>query len=147
MSERIGIGVIGMGFMGQTHARAYLAAAESGSPCVLRAVCDRDPDRRSGIATGTGNIAASDEQERLFDPATVRGYENPDDLLSDSSIALVSICTHTDTHVDLAIRALDAGKHVLVEKPVAVTLPEIRHLADHAAKSNRLCVPAMCIRH
>ena len=147
MNAPIGIGVIGMGFMGQTHTRAYLAAAASGSHCVLRAVCDRDPSRRSGIATGTGNIAPSGHEERLFDPATVRGYDSPDDLLSDPSVDLVSICTHTDTHVDLALRALDAGKHVLVEKPVAVSVPEIQRLADRAAKSDRLCVPAMCIRH
>jgi predicted dehydrogenase len=148
MSGTIGIGVIGMGFMGQTHTRAYLAAAADGSPCELRAVCDRDPQRRAGHATGTGNIAAAGAaDERLFDPAKVRGYADPHQLLADDSIGLVSICTHTDTHVDLAVRALDAGKHVLVEKPVAVTLPEIERLLEHAAGSDRLCVPAMCIRH
>lgn len=147
MSEPIGIGVIGMGFMGQTHARAYLDAASTGSPCELRAVCDRDADRRTGLATGTGNIRAGESGDRLFDPNLVRGYAEPDELLADASVDLVSICTHTDTHVDLAIRALDAGKHVLVEKPVAVTAQDIRRLADRAAGSDRLCVPAMCIRH
>jgi predicted dehydrogenase len=147
MSVNIGIGVIGMGFMGQTHTRAYLSAALNGSPCILRAVCDRDPDRRAGLATGTGNIQPGAADQRLFDPARVRGYADPDGLLSDASIDLVSICTHTDTHVELAIRALDAGKHVLVEKPVALSPPEIRRLADRAAATDRLCVPAMCIRH
>lgn len=147
MSEPIGIGVIGMGFMGQTHARAYLDAASTGSPCELRAVCDRDPNRRTGLATGTGNIRAGESGDRLFDPNLVRGYADPEELFADPTVGLVSICTHTDTHVDLAIRALDAGKHVLVEKPVAVTAPDIRRLADRAARSDRLCVPAMCIRH
>ncbi len=147
MSGTIGIGVIGMGFMGQTHTRAYLAAAASGSPCVLRAVCDRDPDRRTGRATGAGNIGPGAAEDRLFDPAEVAGYAEPEALLADRSIHLVSICTHTDSHVDLALRALDAGKHVLVEKPVAVTLPPIRMLAERAARTDLLCVPAMCVRH
>lgn len=143
----IGIGVIGMGFMGQTHTRAYLAAAADGSPCVLRAVCDRDPDRRAGRVTAAGNIGPATPDEQLFDPASVSGYADADALLADDSVHLVSICTHTDTHVDLAIRALDAGKHVLVEKPVAVTVREIDRLVDRASRSDRLCVPAMCIRH
>lgn len=143
----IGIGVIGMGFMGQTHTRAYLAAAADGSLCVLRAVCDRDADRRAGRVTAAGNIVAAKADERLFDPATVAGYDDADALLADKSVHLVSICTHTDTHVDLAIRALDAGKHVLVEKPVAVTIREIERLLARAAGSDLLCVPAMCIRH
>ncbi len=147
MTTPIGIGVIGMGFMGQTHARAYLAAAADRSPCLLWAVCDRDADRRSGVPTGTGNISATKAGDRLFNPSEVRGYADPAELLADASIHLVSICTHTDTHVDLAIQALDAGKHVLVEKPVGVTVPEIRRLAARAAASDRLCVPAMCIRH
>lgn len=147
MTTPIGIGVIGMGFMGQTHTRTYLAAAADGSPCLLRAVCDRDADRRAGVITGTGNIGAAQAGERLFDPAEVRGYADPAELLADESVHLVSICTHTDTHVDLAVQALDAGKHVLVEKPVAVTLLEIQRLAARAAALDRLCVPAMCIRH
>jgi predicted dehydrogenase len=143
----IGIGVIGMGFMGQTHTRAYLAAAADGLPCVLRAVCDRDPDRRAGRVTAAGNIGPTKPDEQLFDPKSVAGYADAEALLADESVHLVSICTHTETHVDLAIRALDAGKHVLVEKPVAVTIPEIERLLARTNKSDRLCVPAMCIRH
>lgn len=147
MTSPVGIGIIGMGFMGQTHTRAYVAAAAAGSPCVLRAVCDRDADRRAGIGTASGNMRTGQPEERLFDSGTVRGYADPDELLADDTVGLVSICTHTDTHVDLAIRALDAGKHVLVEKPVAVTVPAIERLLERSEKSDRLCVPAMCVRH
>ena len=147
MSEPVGIGIIGMGFMGQTHARAYTAAAAAGFPGAIRAVCDRDPERRTGKPTAAGNIKSGPDEQRLFDPAEVAGYADPTELLADPAVGLVSICTHTDTHVDLAIRALDAGKHVLVEKPVAVTVPAIERLAARAAESDRLCVPAMCIRH
>ena len=146
MSKTVGIGIIGMGFMGQTHARAYRAAADDGLACELRAVCDRDADRRAGIPTAAGNIGSDRAAARLFDPKTVAGYAEVDALLADDGVDLVSICTHTDTHVDLALKALDAGKHVLVEKPVAVRLDEIERLRDRAAKTRLLCVPAMCIR-
>lgn len=147
MSTRVGIGIIGMGFMGQTHARAYAAAARDGSPCVLRAVCDEDPQRRSGLATPRGNIDPGQAPERLFDPASVHTFVKAEDILTDPGVDLVSVCTHTDTHVDLAIRALAAGKHVLVEKPVAVRVPDVERLHRAAEASDRLCVPAMCVRH
>ncbi|MCC5823913.1 MAG: Gfo/Idh/MocA family oxidoreductase [Phycisphaerales bacterium] len=147
MSKPVGIGIIGMGFMGQTHTKAFTAAAAAGHPCVIRAVCDRDPGRRAGKAAAVGNIKSGAEAQQLFDPVEVAGHADPADLLADPSIELVSICTHTDTHVDLAIQALDAGKHVLVEKPVAVTVQEVERLAARVARSGRLCIPAMCIRH
>ena len=57
-----------------------------------------------------------------------------------------SDCTPTATHVDLAIKALELGHHVLVEKPVALTSNEVQRLADAVSRSDRLCMPAMCMR-
>lgn len=147
MAEPIGIGIIGMGFIGQTHARAFHDAARNGAPCAVRAVCDPNPDRRSGVASDGGNLTPSTSDERLFDPERVNGYDNADELLADDSVDLVCVCTPTDTHVDLAIRALDAGRHVLVEKPVATSSAEIRRLLDRVESVDRLCIPAMCVRY
>ena len=62
-------------------------------------------------------------------------------------VDLVSICTRTDTHVELAIAALEAGKHVLVEKPVGITADAVAQLAVVAAQhAGTLCVPAHCMR-
>lgn len=146
-NKPVGIGIIGMGFMGQTHARAYLDAINAGSHARLIAACDRDKDRRSGVASEVGNIPSRDAPERIFDPDDVAGYENAEALLADDRVDLVSICTPTDSHVDLAIRALDAGKHVLVEKPVAICTDEIERLIEAADRNKRLCVPAMCMRY
>ena len=147
MSEKsIGVGILGLGFMGQTHLGAYRAAAERGFANRLVAICDADPERRRGKSAAGGNIGAGEEGEILFDPAEVRAYADPEEFFADPDIELVSICTHTDTHVDLAIAALEAGKHVLVEKPVATTAAEVDRLAAAAADASTLCMPAHCIR-
>ncbi|MEM9372131.1 MAG: Gfo/Idh/MocA family oxidoreductase [Planctomycetota bacterium] len=146
-NKPVGIGIIGMGFMGRTHTRAYLNAIDDGAVASLIAVCDPDPDRRAGVASDAGNIGTEDQPERLFDPDQISGYEHADHLLDDDRVDLVSVCTPTDSHVDLAVRALEAGKHVLVEKPVATNTSDIERLIDAADRSGRLCVPAMCMRH
>ncbi len=142
----IGVGVIGLGFMGRTHVAAYQSAAAAGYPCRLVAVCDPSHDRLTGQSGEAGNLATGADRGRLFDPTLVHAYADPERLLADSAVHLVSICTYTETHVDLALRALAAGKHVLVEKPVALRSPDVRRLADGADASGRLCMPAMCVR-
>jgi predicted dehydrogenase len=147
MSGReIGIGVVGLGFMGRTHLAAYRAAHAAGFSNRLVAVCDQDPERRRGLAGSGGNLATGAAQERLFDPKNVRACEHPEQLFADLEVELVSICTHTTTHVELAVAALEAGKHVLLEKPVALSSAGAREVARAAAKSKGLCMPAMCIR-
>lgn len=143
--ERMGVGVIGLGFMGQTHVRAYQAAAADGLPCELVAVCDASPQRLSGEVLTQGNLGRAGAG-RLFDPRRVRGYSDIGGMLADPGVGIVSVCTYTDTHVELAIRAVEAGKHVLVEKPVAVGAAGVRRLAEVAARSGKLCMPGMCMR-
>jgi predicted dehydrogenase len=144
---KIGAAVIGLGFMGRTHVGAYQAASLAGLPCELVAVCDPDPAKRAGVAGGGGNLgSATGAEGRLFDPARVRGYAGVDGLLADASVQLVSVCTYTDSHVELAAKAARAGKHVLVEKPVALTSAAVEGLIAQVRGSGRLVMPAMCMR-
>jgi len=145
-AQPIGVGVIGLGFMGRTHLGAYNAAAAAGLPCRVVAVCDADPSRLTATAAATGNLPGAVGDRPLFDPERTATYTDPAALLADPSVGMVSICTYTDTHVPLALAALAAGKHVLVEKPVAVTAAEARRLADAAARASVLCMPALCMR-
>ena len=144
-SATINVGVIGLGFMGANHLRAYQAAAKDGFPCRVVAVSDPSPERRSGAAVAGGNIGNTRE-ELIFDPATTKAYEHAADLLADPSVHLVSICTPTDTHVELALAAIRAGKHVLLEKPVAIASTDVKRVADAARDARTLCMPAMCMR-
>ena len=145
----IGVGVIGLGFMGRTHLGAYKKAREAGFANRIAAVCDADPDRRAGRVSSGGNFDTADAEEALFDPAAVNAVADPAALFADDAVDLVSICTPTASHVDLAVAALEAGKHVLVEKPVALTSGEASRLAAAAAAARErgvLCMPAMCMR-
>lgn len=134
----VGVGIVGMGVMGRTHAASYVRVARHGVKCELRGIYSRT------LGEGGGNLAELAGGVVL--PDTTIRHDSLDALLADEQIEVVSVCTHTDTHVEIATRALTAGKHVLVEKPVALTTAEVRRLEHAASAAGRLCMPAMCMR-
>ena len=146
--KAIRAGVIGLGFIGQTHIRAYNSARKTGLPVKLAGVADRNPDLLTGTAETKGNID-SVGHDALFDPSNTYTTTDALTLIDSDDIDLISICTHTDTHVDFALRALRTVKHVLVEKTIARDSNELSILASAAAEAAQhrvLCMPAMCIR-
>jgi predicted dehydrogenase len=142
----IGHAVIGLGYMGQVHLAALAHARANGVACRLAGVCDQSAERLDGRARASGNLAKSRGAKRLFDPARVHATTDVDALLADPAVDSVSICTHTASHVELTRAALAAGKHVLVEKPVALDAVSIARLALAARKARRVVMPAMCMR-
>jgi predicted dehydrogenase len=142
MSEVLRVGVIGLGFMGRTHLRAW---REQGESVRLVAVADGRAEALQGRPSGGGNLGPEDEGP-LFDPDEVRGYSQASQLVADPNVDAVSLCTPTDTHVELARNALEHGKHVLIEKPVALQPEPIEELAQAAERSGRVAMPAHCIR-
>jgi UDP-N-acetylglucosamine 3-dehydrogenase len=112
-------GVIGLGFFGEFHA----ATAASLPHVELAAVCTRQDRRRKQIA------------RRLGVKADYRDYH---DLLADPEIEAVSIVTHIDDHAAPAIAALRAGKHVLLEKPMARTVADCDRIIAAAEKADRI---------
>ena len=142
----LGVGIVGMGFMGRTHLRAWSEVAAVSGGCRVVAVADRHPRRREGWAESTGNAVGARGDGRLFDPAEVTGHPTFAALLADPAVDIVSLCTPTDTHVELALEALAAGKHVLLEKPIALRSADVATLVAAAEDAAGLCMPAMCIR-
>lgn len=136
MSARpIGVGIIGLGFMGRTHLAAYAAA----QGCEVRAAFD--PSMRAAAA---GNLVAAGGADELL--AKLPREQSIDALLARADIDLVSICTPTDTHVELVRAAIAARKHVLVEKPTALDAGAIDALAREAEAAGVLAMPAHCMR-
>lgn len=68
-------------------------------------------------------------------------YSTPEELLADPAVDAVSVLTNLETHIDFVTMALNAGKHVLVEKPVGVTIAEIQAMKDLAAQKGLICMP------
>jgi len=141
--QPINVGIIGFGFMGRTHTKAYQDALSDGYPCTITAIADANLEDLSQ-PQNSGNI---DTDQQIVDTPSIEFHNDADAIINHPDIDLISICTHTDTHVDLAIAALNANKHVLVEKPIAINPADVKRLAAAAEQADRLCIPAMCMRH
>src|SRR5438552_7935049 len=110
----IRIGIVGIGFMGMIH---YLAAQKLKGAKVT-AICSRDAKKRAGDWRGIrGNFGPPGQ---MMDLSNIKTHATLDALLADSAIDVVDICVPTDQHPSAAIAALKAGKHVLVEKAIAL---------------------------
>jgi predicted dehydrogenase len=109
------IGIVGIGFMGMIH---YHAAQKARGAQVV-AVCSRDPKKLAGDWTSIqGNFGPRGTQ---MDLSGVARYSDFAALLADPRVDLVDLCVPNDSHAPMAIQALEAGKHVLVEKPIALS--------------------------
>lgn len=115
MSSTLRVAILGCGSMGNIHAQC-LSQIDG---VRLRALCDADEARARALA-------------RSF-PADVITTD-PEHIFADDAIDAVYICTYHDTHSDLAIRAARAGKHVLMEKPLALTLDECYSVGNAVEK-------------
>ncbi|MGS1094190.1 Gfo/Idh/MocA family protein [Aquamicrobium terrae] len=121
----IGIGLIGTGFMGKCHALAYGAvkAVFGDVPTPrLELLCDTPSGKASAMADQFGFARSTDDWRAL---------------VTDPAIDVVCITTPNKLHATIAIAALEAGKHVHCEKPMALTLDEARAMTEAAEKSGR----------
>ncbi|MFC8501230.1 Gfo/Idh/MocA family protein [Pedococcus sp. NPDC057267] len=106
-------GIIGAGFIGGVH--AYAVRASGG---IVAQVADASPDASAAAAVRFGAI---------------RGAESAESLITSGDVDVVHICTPNDTHYELALAALEAGKAVICEKPLATSVEQASHLARVAA--------------
>ena len=119
----IGVGLVGYGFMGKVHSNAYRQVGRFfGVDPVpkMRAICGRDAAAVRGAAANLG----WEDHETDYHWLVERG-----------DIELVDISTPGSSHRDIALAALEAGKHVLCEKPLANTLAEAREMVDAARRT------------
>ncbi len=137
----INVGIVGIGFMGVTHIKAYRKL----EGVRIAAICDAVRLPLDGdLSNITGNIG--DKNPVKLDMSQVKAYKSLDDLLANPEIHLVDLCVPTPAHPKLATAALQAGKHVICEKPLARTSALARQIAEAAAAANGFFMPAMCLR-
>ena len=112
--RELGFGVVGLG-MGSHHCRAI----QSAQGAKLIAVCDIDEERLN----------------KMMEEYKVKGYKDYDDMLNDDAIDVVNVCVPSGMHVDMAIPAIEAGKNVIVEKPVDIKVEKINKLIEVGTKA------------
>lgn len=114
------IGIIGIGFMGYTHfegARGLEGAA-------VTAIATRDAKKLAGDWTSIqGNFGPPGGH---VDTSGLKKYAHYRDLIADPDVDLVDVCLPTDRHFEVVMECLMAGKPVLVEKPISVSLVVVR---------------------
>lgn len=117
-SQPMRAGIIGAGFMASTHARAIRAAGG-----VVIAAAGSAPERAGSAAAATG---------------AQFGMADAQSLIERIDIDVVHICTPNSSHAQFAIAALNAGKHIIVEKPLATQLSDAQKIAQTAQQMGRL---------
>ncbi len=130
-APELGVGLVGHAFMGAAHSQAWRSAPRFFDlPLTprMRVLCGRDEARVNEAAARLGWESTETDWTRL---------------LARDDIDLVDVCTPGDTHAEIAIAALDAGKHVLCEKPLANTVAEAQAMASAADRAAANGVLAM----
>jgi UDP-N-acetylglucosamine 3-dehydrogenase len=112
--KKLGVAVVGAGFWGRNHARNFKEIPET----ELVAICDIRQERATGVAKQFG----------------VKAYTNISKMLKNKDVQAVTICTWSTSLAKEALKALEAGKHVLVEKPMAANVKQAEKLVKTAEK-------------
>jgi len=134
------IAVLGLGFMGATHVHAWreIPGAE------LAAVASHNPRRLAGdLSDVGGNLGGSTAP---LDFSAITKYSNAEEAVRDSRVEAVDICLPTHLHESVAIAALAAGKHVIVEKPMALDAAAADRMIAAAAHHGRILMAAHVVR-
>jgi predicted dehydrogenase len=129
--QQLGVALIGHSFMGAVHSQAWRTVGH---------VYDLPARPAMTVLAGRRAEAAAHSAERL-------GWRDSTDdwksLLRRDDVDIVDICTPGDSHAEIAVAALDAGKHVLCEKPLANTVAEAETMAAAARRAAEQGVRAM----
>ncbi len=126
-NKPVGIGFIGAGEVSILHAKAVKSIPEA---------------RLIGLWNRTRERAV--ERAQLYE---CRHYETPADLVRDPEIDAVFVLTDLDTHLEYTRLALEHGKHVLVEKPLAATVADVEEMKHIAERAGLVCVPGHNMIH
>ena len=121
------VGIAGAGFMGQTHAQCYLQNPET----ELYALAERNKT----------------SQNKFADKFSIsKTYEDVFDMIDDPDVDIIDICLPTPLHAKVAIAALNKGKNVLLEKPIALSIQKAEEIKEAAERISGIFMVAHVLR-
>ena len=135
MEGLLRVAIVGFGGIARSHYNAYCRLVAEGYPLRVVAVCDRHPERVfDEVTTNLGH------KNTPLDPAT-HLFSSIDELIKGEDFDVADVCLPTNLHKEATIALLSAGKHVLCEKPMALSAEEAKEmLACAEASGSRLMV-------
>lgn len=134
------IGIIGLGFMGATHFGAFSKLKD----VEVAAVCARDSRSLSGDLSHVGGNL--NRGAGVYDFSRIHKYTDWEELVRDPDLDAVDICLPTDAHAAVSLAAFAAGKHVLCEKPMALTADDCGRMINAAATHGRILMVGQVLR-
>ncbi len=136
------VGLIGLGFMGRGHVNVYQRLEREGAPVKLVAVCDVEEGKLTGRDIVTGNIDVGN----AVNLSAYAQYTDYRQMIAEQKLDYVDIALPTYLHAGAAIAAMEAGCHVLCEKPMARTLEECQAMIDTSRSTGRKLMTGHCLR-
>lgn len=136
------IGLIGLGFMGNTHLENYVRLEQEGQDIQVVALCDMDPGKLQGPATA-GNI---ETVGGAIDFSRFNKYTSVADMLANEHLDAVDITLPTFLHEPISVQCLNHGLHVLCEKPMALTPEACDNMVAAAEKNGKQLLIGQCLR-
>ncbi|MDP8243193.1 MAG: Gfo/Idh/MocA family oxidoreductase [Candidatus Hinthialibacter antarcticus] len=133
------IGILGFGFMGKMHFNHY----QEHPGATIVAVCDAAIDSIKNADSEAGNLEGADKP---IDLSEVELYSDFGDMLASAKLDAVSITLPTFIHEKFTCQALEAGVHVLCEKPMGLTVAECDRMLSSAKSSEKILQIGHCIR-
>ena len=133
------VGIVGFGFMGRQHLKCYRGLRG----VQVAAICDGDKTRLKGSEKIEGNIGGDDAALDLSDVALYTDFEK---MLAEEQLDAVSITLPTFMHRDFTVKALEAGLHVLCEKPMAMSVEQCEDMIAATKTNKRILQIGHCIR-
>jgi predicted dehydrogenase len=128
-----------MGVMGGVHAQKYAQLPNAR----VTAIADADPERLASARGVAGNLQVEGPEADMRDVAR---YAEASALIREAEVDLIDVCLPSYLHAQYTIAALQAGRHVLCEKPMALNVADADRMLEAAEASGRTLMIAQCVR-
>ena len=138
--KEVKVAIVGFGGIARAHYAGYEVLKKENAPVKLVALCDIDPNKfteQVSINISTGDSTVDGE---------LHTYTSVDDLIANEDFDMADICLPSFLHKEYAVKLMKAGKHVLSEKPMALSVEQCEEMLKAAEESGKRFMIGQCLR-